>query len=196
MAGVMLLAAACSDSTVPSLAPGTTAPPAPPTTASTTVATTTSTTATPPPSAAPSTTQSRDARFQEIQELAQEAFVGRLKAIYDKDKEALLQWVGSQKAYDGALQGMERSTFTAEPNLGNVSLVVATVLLDRPDCVVAEVVADSSAVIAEAEGTSESIVIWWPSSEGTLQLAASWGSNTPESVWSVECDLAVREVNS
>jgi hypothetical protein len=121
--------------------------------------------------------------------------VGRLKAIYDKDKEALLEWVGSQKAYDGSVQGMDRSTFLAEPTRGNVFLVLTDVLLDRPDCVVAMVVADSSSVVAEAQGTSESIAIWWPGSDGSLQLAATWGESTPESVWSVECDLAVREVN-
>jgi len=120
MAGAMLLAAGCSDSTVPTLAPGTTAPTAPPPTAGMTVATTTSTTAASTTSVAPSTTQTRDARFQEIQDLAQEALLGRFDAIYRDDAKALLDWVGSQKIFDGSMDAIDRSTFITAPTDDNV----------------------------------------------------------------------------
>ncbi len=194
LAAVALLATACNDSTPPpTLATATTAPTTvassvttPPTTAPPT--TTTSTTST-------STTQSPDARFAEIERMAQEASVGRLRAIYDRDPTALLAWVGSQTAYDNGVEIIEKGTldFVAEPDNSTVGLTVVEVLLDRSDCVAASVEVDARLTLGPT-GQASSIYIWFPG-DGVLKLAEVWQVSTPVSELVEDCDLIVRSID-
>lgn len=202
LAAAALLVTACSDSAAPpTLAPGTTAPitAAPPATIASTTSTAPPTTSTSvPATTAPSitTTQSPDARFAEIERMAQEAFVGRLKAIYDKDKEALLQWVGSQAEYDLAVKSIvgDRVEFAAEPDNINTRLSLQEVLLDREDCVVAIASVDLESILG-VDSIQSDLYVWWPSADGQRLLdAALWAASTPEFQWIEECDIATRGI--
>ncbi len=188
LVAVTLAVTACNDAAAdPTLATGTTAPPTttPPTT------TTSSTTTTAPP---PTTTENPDARFQEIQRLAEATFVGRLNAIYHGDAQALLQWMGSQKAYDDSVALFDQGIFIDEPTAENVGFAIEEILLDRPDCIVARSTANTIGVVDGATGESTVISVYWPSESGVLLDAAVWQQGTPRSQWIEECDIAVRGV--
>lgn len=187
LVAVTLAVTACNDAAAdPTLATGTTAPPTttPPTT------TTSSTTTTAPP---PTTTENPDARFQEIQRLAEEAFFGRTLAIYQKDREELLRWSGSQNTYDNGLTAMDRTVFLQRPSEENYSIAVTEVLLDRVDCVVTlDTVTIQEGVIEGVAGPSTTIKIWWPAEDGRFLYGAIWEQGTPRFQWIEECDIAVR----
>lgn len=198
LAGVALVLTACTESTPTStLAPGTTAPV---TTASTTTseATTTEapTTTTSTTSIPPTTTEDPDARLAEIQVRVEEAVLGRLQAIYDKDVDALLQWAGSQSEYEGGLEAMDRDSYIQRPDSDLVSVAVEEILLDRSDCVVTvDRITVGDGVIRDVPaGSSASIGIWWPAPDGRFLHGAVWQVGTPQSQWMEECDIAVRGV--
>lgn len=192
LAALAIVAAACSDSTPPpTLASGTTAPvTAPPTSTTSSVAPTTEATTTMPPT----TTEDPGARFREIQRLAKETFVGRLNAIYHRDSEALLNWMGSQASYDGSIEAMDRIVFLQEPTGETVSLQVDEVLLDRADCVAVLTTVSTLGVLEGASGSSTTIAIYWPDESGVFLDAAVWQKGTPEFQWMEECDIALRGV--
>ncbi len=194
LAGLALVLTACSDSTPTStLAPGTTAPLTTAPTTTVTTSTTTTTTTTMPPT---TTTQSPDERLAEIQALAKDAEVGRLRAIFDSDKDALLDWLGSQGAYDDAVDAIDESrlSFLQEPTHDNISYTVEEVMLDRLDCVVTHSTIVTTGVVEGAVGPSALIVVYWPSAEGRLLEGAVWQVGTPQFQWIEECDIAVRGV--
>ena len=74
--------------------------------------TTTTTTAAP----TTTTTQSPDERLAEIEALVEDAIIGRLQAVYDRDAEALFYWVASQKEYDDGLAAMDRLNYLVRPD--------------------------------------------------------------------------------
>jgi len=191
LAATVLLLAACSDSTPdPTLAPGTSAPlTSPPTTATTVPPTTEAPTTT----AAPTTTDP-NLRFQEIERLVREALVGRMEAIHDKDLDQALLFAGSQRIYDSTLEAMERTVFLQRPSVENYFVAVSELRLDRPDCVVADVTTTADGVIEGVAGPGTTVMVFWPSQAGQVQLGAVWELSTPQSQWIEECDIAVRGV--
>ena len=195
LAAIALAVTACSDTTDPTLAPGTTASPT--TTSTTTEAPTTTTVEAPTTTVeATTTTEDPDARRAEIEALAKDVEVGRLNAIYNESREALLQWLGSQAAYDDALAVIdeERLSFLQEPTHENVAFGVDEVLLDREDCVAIAATIDTTGVVEGAEGTSSLILIYWPTADDRLQRGAVWQAGTPQFQWMEECDIALRGV--
>ena len=194
-----LVLAACSDSTPPpTLASGTTATTSPPPTSQSTSSPATSTTTAAvsiSTTAAPSTTTlSPDARLAEIERMVHEALVGRLQAMYDKDPDALLPWVASQKVYDDTIKAMALANFDVAPTVDSVGVVIEEVLLDRTDCAVARTAMDLRAVSVEALGVRTLVTVFWPDETGVLRLAALWEDGTPAQIWMEECDVSPRGV--
>ena len=152
---------------------------------------TTTTTSSPPTT----TTQSPDARLAEIQALAKETFVGRMKAMYDKDEGVLLQWIASQSIYDDTVQAIleDRVKFLVEPSEGNIQFTVDDLLLDRSDCVVVQASAEAEGVVEGVSEPSTFLWVFWPQG-GILQIGAVWQIGTPEVQWIEECDIAQRGV--
>ena len=188
-----LVVAACSDSSPPdpTLASGTTVPETT-TTVTTTSTTTTTTTAAP----TTTTTQSPDERLAEIEALVEDAIIGRLQAVYDRDAEALFYWVASQKEYDDGLAAMDRLNYLVRPDEDVVTVTLEEVLLDRPDCVVTRDTLSVGPGVIEGLGATSSttIGIWWPAADGRFQHGAVWQQGTPQVQWIEECDLAQRGV--
>ena len=191
VAGWLFVVAACSASTAPdpTLSPETTAPA---TTTTVAIPTTTATTAAP----TTTTTQSPNERLAEIEALAKDVAVGRLRAIYAGDKADLLRWLGSQAGYDDAVRAIDeqRIAFVQEPTHDNIELAVEELLLDRPDCVVVDVRLSAVGVVEGATTPSSLIYIYWPTVSGTLVQGAVWQDGTPQVQWIEECGLARRGV--
>ena len=192
-----LVLAACSDSTPPpTLASGTTATTSPPPTSQSTSSPATSTTTAAvsiSTTAAPSTTTlSPDARLAEIERMVHEALVGRLQAMYDKDPDALLPWVASQKVYDRTIEAFDLFVFVKRPTLENVGIAIDDLLLDRADCVVTLTNVDATGVSEGASEAGQVVAVWWPNDEGILQAGAFWSETTPQQIWMEECDVAPR----
>jgi hypothetical protein len=187
-----IVLAACGNSTPPpTLASGTTAIASPPATSPPTTSTTTTTPTAP---TVPTTTQSPDARLAEIERMVHEALVGRLQAMYDKDPDALLPWVASQKVYDDTITAMELANFDVAPTADNVGVEIEEILLDRTDCSVTRTAMDLRAVSVEALGARTLVTVLWPDETGVLRLAALWEDGTPAQIWMEECDLSPRGI--
>jgi len=192
LVALALLVTACSDSTPPpTLATGTTATSSTSTAVTTTLPPTTTTTTT---TTMATTTQSPDVRLAEIQRMVHEALVGRLQAMYDKDPDALLPWVGSQKVYDRTIEAMDVAQFLEAPTLENVGLDIEELLLDRQDCVVTSTATDLRGVTEGADEVGQAIAVWWPDASGVLQAGAFWGEGTPRQIWMEECNVSPRGV--
>lgn len=194
LAAAALVVTACSDSTPdPTLATGTTAPvtAAPTTTAAVTAPPTTGASTTQPPT----TTESPDARLAQIERMVQEAYVGRLLAIYNEDKQALLTVIGSQSLYDNAVEVIDDQVidFSEEPDNSNTRVNVTEVLLDRTDCVVTAAAPQLSSIVG-IDSIDPGIYVWWPTESESVVAGAVWDATTPESQWIEECDIAVRGV--
>ena len=161
------------------------------------VATTPSTTATSTTAASTTTaTQSPDERRAEIEALVSDAIIGRLQAVYDRDTDALLYWVASQKEYEDGLAAMDRLSYLLRPDEDVVTVTLEEVLLDRPDCVVTRDTLSVGPEVIEGLGATSSttIGIWWPAEDGRFQHGAVWQDGTPQVQWIEECDLARRGV--
>ena len=188
LVAVALAVAGCSDASPPeqTLATGTTAPETTTTVATTTTTTTTTTTA------APTTTQGPDARLAEIEERANEAAVTWLRAIYFEDLELLLAVAGSEAVYEAGVRAIEQGTvnFIAEPTAENTQVRVEQVVLDRDDCIAAEVIGTSESIPAQPE---PSVDIWFPQPDGSFKLASSWASGTSRTTIEPDCDNIFRE---
>ena len=182
-----VVVAACSGGSEveTTLAQGTTAPPA--TTSTTTTSTTTTTT-----TAAPTTTTSVDARRAEIEAAAKDAFVTWLRAIYFKDTELLLEVAGSEAVYNNGLAAIDSGAvvFVAEPTSQNTAAEVEDVLVDRPDCVAAQVLRTTESVDAPAESV---VQVWFPQSDGSFKVARNWGAGTSAQTVEPDCDLIIRD---
>lgn len=194
LATMMLVTTACNDATPETtLAPGTTATT---TTAATTTSEATTTTMASTTTMAVTTTQDPSVRLAEIQARAKDVYVGRLAAIYNKDKPELLRWIGSQAIYDASVAAIDGGTivFLQEPSHDNLTLQVDELLLDRSDCVVTVATASARGVLEGAQEPTSLIWIYWPDDTGQLVQGAVWQNGTPQSEWMSECDLQTRGV--
>jgi hypothetical protein len=161
---------------------------APPTTTQTTTTQTTTTDAA-------TTTTDLSVREAEVEALVTELDLAYWTAIYDQDIEALADIIGGQRLYENSLGLFESGNpFTSSPTEDGLAIDLVGVLLDREDCVVADV--DEETAFRDAEdGLTQFIFVLWPIDESTLdwRIGSIWAAGTPESVWIDDCSVLDRD---
>ena len=171
--------------TAPPTAAPTTAPPTMPTT----VAPTTTTTA------APTTTLDPAARAAEI-----EALVGNLEfalweADYAQNLDELADVIGSE-AFWNRWTGVEDplSYYSSAPTRDSLDVALNAVLLDRANCIVADVTEDPTQFLNEDSEIERLIIVMWPFADASLgwRIAERWAGGTPESEWIRDCNVEDR----
>jgi hypothetical protein len=137
-----------------------------------------------------STTQAAS-REEEVKAILEDLWFGWFDAIYRKDEDALWAVVATQQRFDAGIEAMQLpDLFTSPPIRESVEVVVEDVLLDRPDCLVAEHEFDASA-FRNGGGEGGTVSVLWPDPAGNWRFATDW--QNPEDLWRGDCDNLERE---
>jgi hypothetical protein len=193
LALVLVLASSGDDGPTPTtteapIAAPTTSPPA--TTAPTTGPPITTTTA------APTTTLDPEARAAEIETLVRDLEFALIEALYNQDSDALAGAVVGKSLWDRLQAALESPSdfFSKAPTPGEFSLELQGVVIDRADCIVADIEEDPTAFLTADGEVERLVIVLWPIPEAETgwRVAERWAEGTPSSEWTRNCDLQDR----
>jgi len=193
-AALILVLTAGGDDPPPTTLAATTAAPTmttPTTTTTTTTAPTTTTT-----TAAPPTTRDLAAREAEVEALVANLEFAMILSLYDQDSAALADVIASPVLWEALLGALASPSevFSKPPIRDEYRLDLASVLVDDPDCIVAEVEEDPTAFLGEDGEIEQLLIVLWPADDSTFgwRIFQRWAAGTPESEWRRNCEIEDR----